>query len=669
MRKNQGITLIALVITIIVLLILATVAISTLTGENGILNKAKRASEESKIEQYKEEINLIIIDEIAERKIKSKTEALIVSLENKIKEKEWVKETKKCNEEGIEQQPVEENNRLIVSTKDGYEIIIEVDNIGLVAKIIEVNKVGEKEDEEQEEEKTTLEMSITNNKITEGTNISIDATSTRKLEKIEVRVQDTVLYTQNNIGTTSYHENIGIEQLSNLGQLAFYDDIALSLEATTITGMKETTSVEKVKNYTVSTATQLNQLASVVNGGNSLQNETIVQLADIDVNPGKWTENADGTTTFQTGATEWQVIGSENYDYDSNTSSNVKVFAGIYDGKKYKIEGVYINNKERDQIGLFARNDGNIKNVILKNSIINGRYNIGGIAAGNSGSASIEKCENYASVSGTHCVGGICSSSSGFLGNNINYGQISSKAETEWKTGLERIGGISGWGSGIIIRCANYGKITSMTLNKHSGNKAIGGIIGVSPNGNINNCYNFGTISGSGSGAGGIIGFTTNSTTKQNIMIEKCYNEGDISGLDAGGISTWGRQMQVKDCYNKGIINGTNIAGGIITWTDSDGSITNCYNIGKVTGTSTKLVGGVLGRYNDLPTLTNCYNLNTASDYAVGDDNGAWGTLNNTWEGHIVTKTEEGMKGLASVLGSNWTEDTNNVNNGYPILK
>ena len=34
-RKNQGITLIALVITVIVLLILAGVTISTLTGENG----------------------------------------------------------------------------------------------------------------------------------------------------------------------------------------------------------------------------------------------------------------------------------------------------------------------------------------------------------------------------------------------------------------------------------------------------------------------------------------------------------------------------------------------------------------------------------------------------------------------------------------------------------
>ena len=47
----RGITLIALVITIVVLLILASVSIATLTGENGILtrlNEAKIETEEAK---------------------------------------------------------------------------------------------------------------------------------------------------------------------------------------------------------------------------------------------------------------------------------------------------------------------------------------------------------------------------------------------------------------------------------------------------------------------------------------------------------------------------------------------------------------------------------------------------------------------------------------------
>ena len=57
-RKEQGITLIALVITIIVLLILAGVSIAMLTGNNGILTQAQNASEQTGIGEEKEQIAL-----------------------------------------------------------------------------------------------------------------------------------------------------------------------------------------------------------------------------------------------------------------------------------------------------------------------------------------------------------------------------------------------------------------------------------------------------------------------------------------------------------------------------------------------------------------------------------------------------------------------------------
>ena len=61
-KSNNGITLIALVITIIVLLILAAVSIAMLTGENGILSKASTAKEKHLIAQYEEELNLCIME-------------------------------------------------------------------------------------------------------------------------------------------------------------------------------------------------------------------------------------------------------------------------------------------------------------------------------------------------------------------------------------------------------------------------------------------------------------------------------------------------------------------------------------------------------------------------------------------------------------------------------
>ena len=43
MKEQKGITLVALVITIIILLILAGISIATLTGENGLFKRAKDA--------------------------------------------------------------------------------------------------------------------------------------------------------------------------------------------------------------------------------------------------------------------------------------------------------------------------------------------------------------------------------------------------------------------------------------------------------------------------------------------------------------------------------------------------------------------------------------------------------------------------------------------------
>lgn len=59
MKKQTGITLIALVITIIVLLILAGISIATLTGQNGILTKANKAKVENKRAEYEETLNII----------------------------------------------------------------------------------------------------------------------------------------------------------------------------------------------------------------------------------------------------------------------------------------------------------------------------------------------------------------------------------------------------------------------------------------------------------------------------------------------------------------------------------------------------------------------------------------------------------------------------------
>ena len=67
LKKHQnGITLIALVVTIIVLLILAGISISMLTGQNGILNRASEAKGKTGISQEEEIVKISVSDALTQ---------------------------------------------------------------------------------------------------------------------------------------------------------------------------------------------------------------------------------------------------------------------------------------------------------------------------------------------------------------------------------------------------------------------------------------------------------------------------------------------------------------------------------------------------------------------------------------------------------------------------
>ena len=66
MKGNKGITLIALVITIIVLLILAGVSIAMLTGENSILKKGSQADAENQLGAANDAISILVAEKVSE---------------------------------------------------------------------------------------------------------------------------------------------------------------------------------------------------------------------------------------------------------------------------------------------------------------------------------------------------------------------------------------------------------------------------------------------------------------------------------------------------------------------------------------------------------------------------------------------------------------------------
>ena len=74
--KNRGVTLIALIITIIILLILAGISLTALVGDNGILTRAASVEEEYSKGELEEQLTMLINEKLVDayEKINQNTE-------------------------------------------------------------------------------------------------------------------------------------------------------------------------------------------------------------------------------------------------------------------------------------------------------------------------------------------------------------------------------------------------------------------------------------------------------------------------------------------------------------------------------------------------------------------------------------------------------------------
>lgn len=126
--RNKGITLIALVITIIVLIILTGVAINLAIGENGIITRTEEAKKEHEEEKVKEKISIMLTEYTVEKELDNKT--LMEFLEKK-----------KANNEIDEL--IDNKNGTYTIEADGYELtinkikldIIKIEKAGLKPKV------------------------------------------------------------------------------------------------------------------------------------------------------------------------------------------------------------------------------------------------------------------------------------------------------------------------------------------------------------------------------------------------------------------------------------------------------------------------------------------------------------------------------------------------------
>ena len=218
-----------------------------------------------------------------------------------------------------------------------------------------------------------------------------------------------------------------------------------------------------------------------------------------------------------------------------------------------------------------------------------GNYN-GGIVG--YGHADITNCDNSGSITVEkgYMAGGIVGETNGNIYSCYNMGDISIKEEC-WSAG-----GIAGIANHSISKCINHGNI--------KGDRFTGGICGKFGGSAdvIEYCANHGDAKGKFS-CGGIVADAASGTIRYS------YNRGDIyAGERAGGLAAYAEELQMKDCYNTGSVNGDNKVAGIAGYLYLKGSISSCYNIGKIpAGTSKKRFYGIAGE-SDSNTNYSCVN-------------------------------------------------------------
>ena len=299
--------------------------------------------------------------------------------------------------------------------------------------------------------------------------------------------------------------------------------------------------------YEISNAGQLYWFAGLVNGTLSgvTQNTSANAVLTKDIVVNKNVLKPDGTLnegTFK----KWTPI-----------ATSASPYTGIFEGQNHTISGLYFNQEDSYDVGLFGRNNGKIANAGILDSYFYGTSKVGGVC-GNNYTGTISNCYNTGSVSGIGTAGGVSGYNyTGSITNCYNTGNVSGSSGF--------VGGVCGNNyTGTIINSYNAGSV--------SGLECVGGVSGDNGTGSITDCYNIGSVSGSEGNVGGVNGYNNGGS------ITNCYNVGSVSGTDyyVGGVSGENANGTIINCYNAGSVSGKYDVGGV-SGENANGTITNCY--------------------------------------------------------------------------------------------
>ncbi|MCQ2975810.1 MAG: hypothetical protein MJ211_13495, partial [Bacteroidales bacterium] len=211
--------------------------------------------------------------------------------------------------------------------------------------------------------------------------------------------------------------------------------------------------------YLITNYDELLWFAKYVNDGNNSANAKLTN--NIVVNTLEFDSNGEIVTKGKN-YSEWIPIGTET-----------QMFKGTFDGAGYIISGLYFNDDEVSNAGLFGKStkNGSIKNVGVVDSYIKGKNHVGGIV-GHNGNCTVSNVFSTSTVEGSECVGGIVGyTEAGTIVNAYNMGAIK---------GISWVGGIAGVINSVTVKNV----YSSGTVSSSQSNKIVRGLFEINENGN-----------------------------------------------------------------------------------------------------------------------------------------------------------------------------------------
>lgn len=309
-----------------------------------------------------------------------------------------------------------------------------------------------------------------------------------------------------------------------------------------------------------------------------------------------------------------------------NIFPSIEHFKGKLLGNGNAIYGLYITNEEDDNLGLFNNLDGEVSDLYLKNTLVNGGINTGGLASTTNkailtnilvdgfviGKTDSEELVFDLDVDDINVES---NDTSNFIALDVEIpdspiitNKISGSYEITGATSEE----LSLKINGVEVTDGNFE--IDLGINILEEIEIISSTASFSPTTIKFNNVKYSVIVPTGS-AGGVIGISENFTTMENVI-----NKSTIFGYAKSGglIASAKAGLNINQSYNTGSINSSFVTGGLISTVENiDGNI----NLTKIYNSfSDTLTGGLIGRIiNNTGVIT----INNAFDNSLTNTIGA----------------------------------------------